>query len=95
MSYGIHAYAVSLDQLQSVIGKRRTGFFQRLFGASNDQLLSNLKQRYSDRLEEDAEDVDEDDEEEPTLERALIDLLEGNDLHPSYGHKYGYALEML
>jgi hypothetical protein len=93
MSYGITAIAVSLGDVESVIGRgsHPSGLFGRLFGSESAKLLKAIKREYRYRFEQD--EVDDDDE--PTLEQALADLLAGNELNASYGHKYAYAFELL
>jgi hypothetical protein len=96
MSYGIMAFAVSLDRVESVLASAKRGLLGRLFGTPTDSLMKTLKQKFAYRFEEDEDDFDEEDEEETlTLEQALVDLLHGNKLNSSFGHKYGYALELL
>ena len=98
MSYGIMAYAVSLEKVESALGKSnaKRGLLGRLFGPSTDSLVEKIKQKSAYRFEQDEEDLDEEDEGQPlTLQQALVDLLDGNDLRSSYGDKYGYALELL
>lgn len=95
MSYGISPIAVSLTMLQrDVIGeKRKPSLMQRLLGSTSptDQLVDLMRQEFAYRFEED--EVDEEDE--PSLEEALAQLLTGGEQHEDYGHKYGYALEMV
>lgn len=92
MSYDITPIAVSLEQVQGVIGVERTGgFLRRLLGSPTDRLIRTIKRKYAHRLEQD-EVYDED---EPSLEKALEDLLAGAELDPAFGHKYAYALELV
>ena len=92
MSYDITPIAVSLEQVQGVIGVKRTGGFLRcLLGSPIDRLIRTIKWNYAHRFEQD-EVYDED---EPSLEKALGDLLAGAELAPTFGHKYAYALELV
>jgi len=98
MSYGIMAFAVSLEEVESVLSKAnaKRGLFGRLFGTPTDSLMKTLKQKCAYRFEEDEDDFDDEDGGDTlTLEQALVDLLDGNELDSSFGHKYGYALELL
>jgi len=90
------AYAVSLKEVENALGKSnaKLGLLGRLFGPSTDSLVRKIKQKSAYRFEQDEED-DEDEAQTLTLEQALVDLLDGNELHSSYGDKYGYALELL
>ncbi len=81
MSYGIMPYSVSLAEVE------------RVFGCGDPALLARLMVEFKDDLDND--ECDEDDEEEPTLAEALREIIEGEPMRPSYGHKYGYLLEML
>lgn len=92
MSYGITPIAVSLEQVQGVIGVDRTpGFLRRLIGSRTERLIHTIKREFAHRFEQD-ESVDEN---EPTLEKALSDLLAGAELSTAHGHKYAYALDLL
>lgn len=95
MSYGISPNAVSLTMLErEVIGqKRKPSFLQSLLGSASptDKLMDQIRQEFAYRFEQD--EVDEEDE--PSLEEALSQLLTGGQQHEDYGHKYGYALEMV
>ena len=98
MSYGIIAYAVSLAKVEGALGKSnaKRGLLGRIFGPSTGSLVEKIKQKSAYRFEQDEDDLDEEDEAQAlTLEQALVDLLDGNELHSSYGDKYGYALELL
>ena len=89
MSYGITPIAVSLEQVQSVIGVDQTpNFLRRLLGSPTDRLLHTIKRKFAHRFEQD----EVNDEGEPPLENALRDLLSGGELDPAFGHKYAYAL---
>lgn len=91
MSYGITPIAVSIDKVESVMRQRKSGgVFGHLIGSPSAKVSNTIKQRFAYRFEQD--DADDD---EPTLEQALTDLLAGNDLNPWYGHKYAYAFELL
>lgn len=93
MSYGVSPIAVSLAEVEAMIESHgsSTGFFSRLFGSSTDRLIKAIRRKFSYRFEED-EVFDED---EPTLDVVLAELLGGIQLHHDYGHKYAYALELL
>jgi hypothetical protein len=93
MSYGITPIAVSLHEVENVIGgdTKSGGLLSRLLGSPSSSLIKTIKREYAHRFEQD--DVLEDDE--PTLQQALADLLAGKELDTSYGHKYAYALELL
>ena len=92
MSYGITPIAVSLEQVQSVIGTDQTpGFLRALLGSPTDRLIHKIKREFAHRFEQD----ELNDEDEPSLEKALRDLLSGGELNPGFGHKYAYALELL
>ena len=91
VSCGITPIAVSLEHVQSVIGADQTsGFVRRLLGSPTEHLIHTLKRKFAYRFDDD-ESLDE---KEPTLEKALSDLLAGNELDTAYGHKYAYALEL-
>ena len=91
MSYGITPIAVSLDKVEAAIGNRRPGGLFGLLPSPSTKLLTAIKRKFTYRFDDD--EVDEEDE--PTLEQALVDLVLGNDLNESYCHKYGYALELV
>ncbi len=74
MSYGIMAYAVSLNKVESALGKSnaKRGLLGRLFGPSTASLVEKLKQKSAYRFEQDEEDLDEEDEQHTlTLEQAI------------------------
>jgi hypothetical protein len=82
MSYGIMPFAVSIAQVQEVFG-------------SHDQALANeLKHRFATLFEQD-EDYDDEDGEALSLEQALGEIIDGQELPPEFGHKYGYAVKIL
>ncbi len=92
MGYGITPFAVSLKKIERVIGKKKSGgLLGRLFATSSASLLREIKRKSAYRFDQD----DLVDDEEPTLEQALADLLAGNDLNQLFGHKYAYAFELL
>jgi len=93
MSYGITAIAVSLQDVENVIGgDTKSGWLlSRLLGSASSRLIKTIKREFAHRFEQD--DVLEDDE--PTLQQALDDLLAGRALDTSYGHKYAYAFELI
>jgi hypothetical protein len=84
MSYGITPIAVSLQQVESVIGADQTpGLLRFLLGSPTDRLIHKIKREFAHRFEQD--ELNEEDE--PSLERALRDLLAGAELNPAFGHK--------
>ena len=92
MTCGITPIAVSLEQVQTVIGTDQTpGLLRFLLGSPTDRLTHKIKREFAHRFEQD----EVDDEDEPSLEKALRDLLSGGELNPAFGHKYAYALELL
>ena len=98
MSYGIMAYAVSLKEVESALGNSnaKRGLLGRLFAPSTASLVKTLRQKFDYRFEEDEDSFDDEDEEDSkTLEQALVDLLDGNELDDRFGDKYGFALELL
>jgi hypothetical protein len=61
MGYGITPIAVSLEQVQGVIGVDQTSsFLRRLLGSPTDRLIHTVKRKFAHRLEQD--DVLDDDE---------------------------------
>ena len=81
MGYGIMPFAVRLLRVE------------RAFGSRDAALVAEITERFEGRFEDD--DRDADDEDEPTLEMALHEIIEGRPLRDGYGHKYAYVLEML
>ena len=88
MSHGVTPFAVSLAQIQKVVGSR------------SKSLLLELREEFEDELLEDREEVEEanqDDEFDPELpiDTALRHLIMDEERWDYEGAKYGYALEML
>lgn len=91
MSYCLTPIAVSLQKIQTVIGDQQSGgFLRRLLGSPADRVIRTLKRKYSRRFQDDTEH-----EEDLSLEQALTDLLANGPLNPAFGHRYGYAVELL
>lgn len=97
MSYGITPFAVHLKEVESAVGCGQA-FFGRM---KAKRLLRSLKAKFGDRYEEmdemQRDEIDEEEGEEIRMpfERAMSDLLHGNELRSDCGDLYGYALEML
>lgn len=83
MSYMISAYSASIEKVQ------------KAFGSHDSALAASLKKRFTSRFEQDAAEKDEDYDEEPSLEQALEEIIDGKALQAGFGHKYGWVLEML
>ena len=81
MSYGITPIAVRLAEVR------------RAFGSRDAVLASAIREEFAYRFEQDR--CDEDDEDEPSLDEALYEIIEGKPQRGHYGHKYAYALEMI
>jgi hypothetical protein len=81
MGYGISAYAVRLAEVERVFGSRDADLYAKLLDEFDHEF--------------DSDECDEDDEDEPTLAEALREMIEGEPMREWYGHKYGYALEIL
>jgi hypothetical protein len=77
MSYGIMPFSVKIEQLQKAVGSKDAA------------LAARLKARLEDLVEE----FDSGDEEEPTINDAIDDLINGAELRKGYGHLYGYVVE--
>jgi hypothetical protein len=81
MSYGITPVAVVLSQVEQA------------FGCGHNNLVRQIIEEFGYRFNQDHPDPDN--EEEPTLEQALHEVINGTPLREKYGHKYGYVMEML
>ena len=81
MSYGITPVAVVLSRVE------------QSFGGGDESLVRQILDGIASRFEQDR--TDPEDEDEPTLEQALHEVISGSPLREDYGHKYGYVLEML
>jgi hypothetical protein len=77
MSYGIVPFSVRIEELQKAVGSRDAALAARL-----KQSLANL-----------VDEFDSGDEEEPTLNDAIDDLISGAEFRKGYGHLYGYVIE--
>lgn len=78
MGYGITPVAVVLSQVEQA------------FGCGDDLQTRQISEEFDYRFDRDR--TDPDDEAEPTLKQALLEIIEGTPLRESYGHKYGYVL---
>jgi hypothetical protein len=88
MSPGVTPFAVSLPQLQKIIGSR------------SKSALRELREEFEDELEADREEVEEangDDDFDPelTLTEALRHLIMDEERWDYEGAKYGFAVEMM
>jgi hypothetical protein len=88
MSYGVTPFAVSLPQLQKVVGSR------------SKSVLRELREEFEEELLEDREEVEEaneDDEFDPglPLDDALRHLIMDEERWDYEGAQYGYAIEIL
>src|SRR4051794_3093150 len=81
MSYGISPFAVMLPRVK------------QSFGGGGETPARQILDEFEDRFDQDR--TDPDDEDEPTLEQALHEVISGSPMRENYGHEYGYVLEML
>jgi hypothetical protein len=79
VSHGITPVAVALSQVE------------RSLGCGDDVLSARITADFKYRFEQD----ERDDDDEPTLEQAVRELIGGKPWRERLGHKYSYALEML
>jgi hypothetical protein len=81
MSYSLVPYAIDLEQLRAAVGSRNASLKQEVCAAN------------AERIEEDAEDLEDD--ESLTLKAAVSELIDGEFSDEDSAHQYGYALEAL
>jgi hypothetical protein len=82
MSYAIHPIAVSLLTVQKSLGSKSA------------KLSANIRTQHKRRFADDEEELDRE-EKETSLAEALGHMIDGGKYDERYGHKYGYALEMI
>jgi len=82
MSYSLVPYAIDLEQLRAAVGSRNASLKKEVYTAC------------AERIEEDADDL-EDDDEALTLKAAIGELIDGQLSDEDSAHQYGYALEAL
>jgi hypothetical protein len=68
----------------------RLALVKRAFGSGDAALVAEITEEFQDHFE-----ADDGDDDGPTLEDALHEIIEGRPLQDGYGHKYGYTLELL
>ena len=79
MGYGVHAYAVDLAKVRSVVG------------SGDAKLVKQIAKKSADELEQ----IDDIDDAEPSAKECLAQLVDGETEDGDVNFKYGYALELV